>query len=312
MKILSYIYLHFNRVIFFKNLLKSFNFRSNSILNYFWSNFGKISNTFDDHGPFISQITSLDSTWLFIQQNNMEILRFLMFYKQGSRFTIFIFLAIQSFNQFQNICFHFFKLTYFCIQSLYKQQNIKIIKFYLIILLWSLQVQNQFAFANCIENTQFLQHTKSKIRGNYVDVASEKKGAVISTARNNLFSFQGTLASPLRDYLYFFNNLSQYVGHIDFNLHQSIIIELLHPYEINLVRFRLWDNDKRIAELQIFIVVVDKITETEIFNGFTQYVSEVRFPDQIVTKIRFYNKNVTSVTIHKIISIIKIQAFYQL
>ncbi|CAK73757.1 unnamed protein product (macronuclear) [Paramecium tetraurelia] len=183
---------------------------------------------------------------------------------------------------------------------------------YIIMLIWSQQFQNRFAFANCIENTQFIQQVEAKIRGNYLDVASEKNGAIISTARTINFYYPDSLASPLRDRIYFYTDSDYYVGHVYFVLYLSLIIELTQPYEINLVRFRIWDWDNRIADLQIFIIGSDRITETQIYNGFAQSIKEVRFPDQLVTKIKFYNKNGTSFTGHKLLSFIKVQAFYQL
>ncbi|CAD8165199.1 unnamed protein product [Paramecium octaurelia] len=162
-----------------------------------------------------------------------------------------------------------------------------------------------------IDSLQLLQ-TKSKIRGNYQDVASEKNGAIITTARIINFYYPGSLASPLRDSLYFYIEFGMQVGHVYFDLYLSLIIELTQPYEINLVRFRIWDVDNRIADLQIFLIGADRNTETQIYNGFAQSVKEVRFPDQLVTKIRFYNKNGTSYPGHKLLSFIKVQAFYQL
>ncbi|CAD8129062.1 unnamed protein product [Paramecium sonneborni] len=183
---------------------------------------------------------------------------------------------------------------------------------FLLLLLGSSDLQNFYAadaYAKCSENDVYILRERSNIRGHYKDVASESNGAIISTARINKFIGSAFLASPLRNSIYYFQNLINNVGHIFAELHESVIIELLQAYELNRVRFRMWDYDDRITDIQIFVIGQDRITETEIFNGLAKDVMNIKFPDQLVSKIKFYNKNGANTATRRL-SVIKIQAFY--
>ncbi|CAD8070522.1 unnamed protein product [Paramecium sonneborni] len=141
------------------------------------------------------------------------------------------------------------------------------------------------------------------------DVASESNGAIISTARINKFIGSANLASPLRTSIYYYQPIHKTVGNLFGELHESVIIELLQVYELNRVRFRLWDYGDRITDMQVFVIGQDRITETEIFNGLAKDVMTIKFPDQLVSKIKLYNTNGANIETKRF-SIIKIQAYY--
>ncbi|CAD8124665.1 unnamed protein product [Paramecium sonneborni] len=147
---------------------------------------------------------------------------------------------------------------------------------------------------------------KSNIRGNYQDVAKQDNGAFLQSARSNLFIASNLENCPLRNLLYF---KTSSIGHIAVNLHGKIIIQFLQTYEINRIRFWMYDLDARITDIQIFTTGSDRVTETIIFDGLVKPgVATVKFNDQLVSKIRFYNKAGNSLYEH--MSIIKIEAYY--
>ncbi|CAD8094048.1 unnamed protein product [Paramecium sonneborni] len=111
----------------------------------------------------------------------------------------------------------------------------------------------------------------------------------------------------------------------------DIWVQLYMAYEINRVRFWMYDHDARITDIQIFTVGQDRISETQIFDGLVQpgicykkifldkeikykeksfgvIVGTVKFTDQLVSKVRFYNKAGNNLSEHMLI--IKIQAYY--
>ncbi|CAD8122658.1 unnamed protein product [Paramecium sonneborni] len=156
-------------------------------------------------------------------------------------------------------------------------------------------------------NDLYILREKSILRGNYKDVASQSNGAIVSSARTNLIARPTVENSPLRNPIYFL--VTQQPGHFYVQLHQQIIVEFLQAYEINRIRFWLLDHDTRIADIQVFIIGKDRQTEFSLYDGqLDRGVQTLKFPDQLVSKVRFYNKNGNS--IDQYMSIIKIQAFY--
>ncbi|CAD8146594.1 unnamed protein product [Paramecium octaurelia] len=123
------------------------------------------------------------------------------------------------------------------------------------------------ANAKFSENDLYALREASIIRGNYKDVASQFNGALISSARINTFWTPGIENSPLRNLLYYYPtgpNLHQ--GHVVAWLGQSIIVQFLQAYQINTVRFWMWDIDNRETDMQVFAIAADRKTEKVIFD----------------------------------------------
>ncbi|CAK79889.1 unnamed protein product (macronuclear) [Paramecium tetraurelia] len=163
------------------------------------------------------------------------------------------------------------------------------------------------ANAKFSQNDLHILEERSIIRGYYKDVASQSNGAIISSARANIFARPSIDNSPLRNSIYFTDAVAP--GHVYFALHQSLIVEFLQAYEINKIRYWMVDVDARVTTMQIYIVGSDRQTETLILDDFVQPgVHTLKFPDQLVSKIRFYNKGGN--TINSFMALIKIQAYY--
>ncbi|CAD8174433.1 unnamed protein product [Paramecium octaurelia] len=164
------------------------------------------------------------------------------------------------------------------------------------------------ANAKFSQNDLYILREKSILRGHYKDVASESNGALLSSARRNSFYRPNIDNSPLRNSLYFSD--IDATAHTFIGLHESIIIEFLQVYEINTIRFWMLDHDiRRVANMQIFVIGVNRTTESLIYEGDVQpAVHSLKFPDQLVSKVKFYNKDGNVIDIY--MSIIKIQAYY--
>ncbi|CAD8075696.1 unnamed protein product [Paramecium primaurelia] len=59
-------------------------------------------------------------------------------------------------------------------------------------------------------------------------------------------------------------------GHVVARLGESIIVEFLQAYEINTVRFWMWDIDDRQTDIQVLTVTADRMTEKVIYDGNAQ------------------------------------------
>ncbi|CAD8174423.1 unnamed protein product [Paramecium octaurelia] len=165
----------------------------------------------------------------------------------------------------------------------------------------------QDANAKFSQNDLHILEERSIIRGYYKDVASASNGAVIQSARANIFARPSIDNSPLRNSLYFSDAFAP--GHVYTALHQSLVVEFIQAYEINKIRFWMLDVDARVTSMQIYIVGSDRLTETMILDDFVQPgVHTLQFPDQLVSKVRFYNYGGN--TINSFLSLIKIQAYY--
>ncbi|CAD8211268.1 unnamed protein product [Paramecium pentaurelia] len=201
------------------------------------------------------------------------------------------------------------------------------------------------ANAKFSQNDLYILREASIIRGNYKDVASQFNGALLSSARKTIFWTLGIENSPLRNLLYYYPpdpNLHQ--GHVVARLGESIIVEFLQAYEINTVRFWMWDNDDRQTDIQVLTIAADRRTEKFIYDGnaqakilpiqksssvfiliikkincihlvklefinFKMTLHVVKLSDQLVSGLKFYNRGGNSLD-HQYMSIIKIQAFY--
>ncbi|CAD8117307.1 unnamed protein product [Paramecium primaurelia] len=165
------------------------------------------------------------------------------------------------------------------------------------------------ANAKFSQNDLYVLREKSIIRGHYKDVASQFNGALLSSARTISFWESGIDNSPLRNLLYYTPNYLV-IGHVVAQLSKSIIVQFLQAYEINTVRFWMWDGDTRQTDIQVFTIAKDGQTENIIFDGFTQQnIMVVKFSDQLVSGLKFYNRGGNTKGTQSM-SIIKIQAFY--
>ncbi|CAK79894.1 unnamed protein product (macronuclear) [Paramecium tetraurelia] len=164
------------------------------------------------------------------------------------------------------------------------------------------------ANAKFSQNDLYILREKSILRGHYKDVASESNGALLSSARSNSFYRPNIDNSPLRNSLYFSD--TDATAHTFIGLQQSIIVEFLQAYEINTIRFWMLDHDiRRVAKMQIFLIGVNKQIESLIYEGDVQPgVRSLKFPDQLVSKVKFYNNGGNIIDIY--MSMIKIQAYY--
>ncbi|CAD8214751.1 unnamed protein product [Paramecium octaurelia] len=168
------------------------------------------------------------------------------------------------------------------------------------------------ANAKFSQNDLYALREASIIRGNYKDVASQFNGALLSTARANSFQSPGFENNPLRNLLYYYPpDPLLYQGHVIAWLGQSIIVQFLQAYQINTVRFWMWDGDSRETDMQVFAIAADRKTENVIFDNIRAKpnVNVVKFSDQLVSGLRFYCRGGNNVD-HQALSIIKIQAFY--
>ncbi|CAD8214443.1 unnamed protein product [Paramecium octaurelia] len=168
------------------------------------------------------------------------------------------------------------------------------------------------ANAKFSENDLYALREASIIRGNYKDVASQYNGALLSTARVNTFWTPGIENSPLRNLLYYYpTGPGRLQGHVVAWLGQSIIVQFLQAYQINTVRFWMWDEDNRETDMQVFAIAADRKTENVIFDDIRtkSNVNVVKISDQLVSGLRFYSRGGNNLD-HSGTSIIKIQAFY--
>ncbi|CAD8085184.1 unnamed protein product [Paramecium primaurelia] len=138
-----------------------------------------------------------------------------------------------------------------------------------------------------------------------------RSSMVLYYPQQELTSFweSGIDNSPLRNLLYYSPNYLV-IGHVVARLSESIIVQFLQAYEINTVKFWMWDGDTRQTDIQVFTIAKDGQTENIIFDGFTQpTIMVVKFSDQLASGLRFYNRGGNTKGT-QYMSIIKIQAFY--
>ncbi|CAD8198474.1 unnamed protein product [Paramecium pentaurelia] len=148
---------------------------------------------------------------------------------------------------------------------------------------------------------------KAILRRNYQDVMQTTNGGILITARNNMFIVPQVDNSPLRNSIYF--PYHGQVGHVAVPLHGIITLEFIQSYLINRIRFWMYDYDLRVTHMQVFAVDDDGITETLIYQGSVPPgVKMVQFPELLVKKLKFYNKDGN--TLYEHMSIIKAQAYY--
>ncbi|CAD8116534.1 unnamed protein product [Paramecium primaurelia] len=165
------------------------------------------------------------------------------------------------------------------------------------------------ANAKFSQNDLYVLREKSIIRGHYKDVASQFNGALLSSARTTWYWEQGADNSPLRNLLYHYPEPVKQ-GHVVAELGESMIVQFLQAYEINTVRFWMWDGDTRQTDIQVFTIAKDGQTEKIIFDGIAQpTIIVAKFSDQLASGLRFYNRGGNNLD-PKYMSIIKIQAFY--
>ncbi|CAD8207996.1 unnamed protein product [Paramecium octaurelia] len=132
-------------------------------------------------------------------------------------------------------------------------------------------------------------------------------GAMLTSARTNMFIVPAIDNSPIRDLIYFPYNGQ--VGHVAVPLHGTIMIEFIQSYLINKIRFWMYDYDSRITHMQVFAIGDDRMTETLIYEGSAPPgVMSVKFDQQQVSKLKFYNQNGN--TLYEHMSTLKIQAYY--
>ncbi|CAD8113798.1 unnamed protein product [Paramecium primaurelia] len=177
-----------------------------------------------------------------------------------------------------------------------------------ILLIFFLEYSNFFGVKAGLCQENLFQRQKHILRGLKLDVASTFHGSFLSTARTNIFWRKDIDDNPLRFSLYY-SYPTIVVGHIVMPLGTSAIVEFLQSYEINTIRFWMWEGGHRITNMQVFVIGVDGITETIVFDGLAQpAVVKAKFSSQIVSKIRFFNRGGN--TVDSNMSIIKIQAYY--
>ncbi|CAD8046736.1 unnamed protein product [Paramecium primaurelia] len=157
--------------------------------------------------------------------------------------------------------------------------------------------------ANCCTLNQIQKKTRI-LRGNYKDVLNFQQINLIS--RYNTYFNGGQMNSQLnRDAIYYVNSA---IGYTYCSLHNSIEITLFKNYELNTVVVEIWDRLVDVHyDFEIYISFLEqekKIYENASFAG----VIKIRFKDQLVDKIRIYNRGGSNY--NGFLSIIKAQAFY--
>ncbi|CAD8140395.1 unnamed protein product [Paramecium octaurelia] len=147
---------------------------------------------------------------------------------------------------------------------------------------------------------------KKIIRGNYQDVLNFRQINIIS--RKNTYFEGGLMNSQLnRDAIYYIDGKT---GFTFCHLYYSIEIQLLKKYEINTIVVEIFDYFSFLHyNFQLYISYQGKeklVYQTTSFAG----IVRIRFADQFVDKIRFYNRGGNNDNDY--LSIIKAQAFYKL
>ncbi|CAD8213880.1 unnamed protein product [Paramecium pentaurelia] len=167
------------------------------------------------------------------------------------------------------------------------------------------------ANAKCSQNDLYIQKKAFNIRGYYNDVASSFNGALLQQSeRITIFRTPGIDNNPLRNLLYYYpSDPKLHQGHAFAIIGESIIVKFQQAYEINTVRFWMLDVDGRVTDLQVLAIAADRKTEKVIYDGLAPNLNIVRFSDQSVSGLKFYNRGGESIH-HLYMSIIKIQAFY--
>ncbi|CAD8138458.1 unnamed protein product [Paramecium pentaurelia] len=166
-------------------------------------------------------------------------------------------------------------------------------------------------FLHCIQaslNTPCIlrqNKIKSILRGKYQNLLSIQSNALLSTARLNYFAGGFHNSIPTRDAIYMVN---WSVGFTFCALNQSIEFRTIQSYQINTVFLRLWDGSNRTYNFQVFIsyngvekLIYDSITASGNIN--------LKFQDQYVDKIRFYNRGGNTENVYLIL--IKVEAIYK-
>ncbi|CAK92518.1 unnamed protein product (macronuclear) [Paramecium tetraurelia] len=160
-----------------------------------------------------------------------------------------------------------------------------------------------FTLSNCCTINSI---DKKIIRGNYQDVLNFRQINLIST-RNTYFD-GGQMNSQLnRDAIYYVTNQLGYTYCSPYN---SIEIRFFKKYEINTIVIQIWDRYVDVHfDFQVYVSFLDEeklVYENTSFAG----VVRIRFADQFVDKIRFYNRGASNYNIY--LTIIKAEAFYNL
>ncbi|CAD8192399.1 unnamed protein product [Paramecium pentaurelia] len=110
---------------------------------------------------------------------------------------------------------------------------------------------------------------RSIIRGHQIDVVNQKKGALISSKKQNGF-LGGNNGSCLRDTIY------TLTGYTSSSLGQSVKLELLQNYELNTIKIWFWDGDNRFYRIQVYIIYEN--SETQIYDNFAKSIFTIKFP----------------------------------
>ncbi|CAD8058022.1 unnamed protein product [Paramecium primaurelia] len=142
--------------------------------------------------------------------------------------------------------------------------------------------------------------------------SSSFNGALLlQSERITIFRTPGIDNNPLRNLLYYYpSDPKLHQGHAVAIIGESIIVKFQQAYEINTVRFWMLDVDGRITDLQVLAIAADRKTEKVNYDGLAPpNLNIVRFSDQSVSGLKFYNRGGESIH-HLYMSIIKIQVFY--
>ncbi|CAD8138402.1 unnamed protein product [Paramecium pentaurelia] len=158
---------------------------------------------------------------------------------------------------------------------------------------------------NCCTLNQIQKNTRI-LRGYYKDVLNYQQINLIS--RKNTYFNGGLLNSQLnRDAIYYVNTG---IGYTFCSLHHSIEIFLFKKYQLNTIVIEIWNRSANPHyDFEVYIGYLEnekQIYENSSFAG----IIRIRFEDQLVDKIRIYNRGGSNYNGN--LSVIKVQAFYQI
>ncbi|CAK73526.1 unnamed protein product (macronuclear) [Paramecium tetraurelia] len=149
---------------------------------------------------------------------------------------------------------------------------------------------------------------RSTFRGQYKNVLQEQKGALISNKNQIGFAGNQFNRSPLRSELYDVNTGKGYTTSI---IGKFVIIDLPQIYEINTIKFWVYDRDVtlRTFDLKVYVQNSQSLVQLVYEDTVATSIKKIKFSDTFVKQILIYDNNGSSV--NQYLHILNLQAYFE-
>ncbi|CAD8151222.1 unnamed protein product [Paramecium octaurelia] len=161
---------------------------------------------------------------------------------------------------------------------------------------------------SCFCKTYQTLKVRSTLRGQYKNILQEQKGALISNKKQVGFAGNQFNRSPLRSEVY---DVGSGKGYTISSIGQFVIIDLPQIYEINTIKFWVYDRDINLRTFDIKVQVqnsqglIQLIYEDTVATSITK----IKFSDTFVKQILFYDNNGSS--LNQYLHFVNLQAYFE-